>query len=204
MGMSLDDPIVLATRELLAPVGRPRLQRMFGGVGLWVDEVFVGVIHDGSVFLRVGDGNRTRFDAVDAAHFDPMGQGKPMAYRELPEELLDSPERARPWIESSLAEARAAAARKPARRCKSSKPASLTSVRNLGPASRRMLQDAGIGDRAALERAGAARAFLAVEEAGHAPTLNLLWAIESGLADLPIGSLPDEIKRQLRRAVGRE
>lgn len=58
-------------------------------------------------------------------------------------------------------------------------------LRNLGPASLRMLQRAGIGSAAQLRTLGAARAFVAVKRAGAKPSLNLLWALEGALTDRP-------------------
>ena len=54
-------------------------------------------------------------------------------------------------------------------------------LRNLGPASWRMLARAGIVRAAQLNELGAARAYVTVERAGARPSLNLLWAIEGAL-----------------------
>lgn len=54
-------------------------------------------------------------------------------------------------------------------------------MRNLGKASSRMLLAAGIESEAQLRRMGAVAAFVAVQRAGCAPSLNLLWALEGAL-----------------------
>ncbi len=64
-------------------------------------------------------------------------------------------------------------------------PPALASLPNLGPASRRMLQDAGVADVQALRRLGAVAAFARVRAAGRQPSLNLLWALEGALTGLP-------------------
>lgn len=55
-------------------------------------------------------------------------------------------------------------------------------LRNLGPKSWQMLALAGIVTPGQLRALGAVPAFVAVKRAGGKPSLNLLWAIEGGLA----------------------
>lgn len=73
----------------------------------------------------------------------------------------------------------------------------LDSLRNLGPESARMLEAAGIDTRAALSELGAVGAYVAVKKKGLNPTLNLLYAIEAGLRDVPWTDLPYHVKAQL-------
>lgn len=60
---------------------------------------------------------------------------------------------------------------------------SLVALRNLGPASSRMLAAAGIATPEALRALGSVAAYAAVQRAGQRPSLNLLWALEGALAD---------------------
>lgn len=71
-------------------------------------------------------------------------------------------------------------------------------VPNLGPVSAGWLRGAGITTRAEREAVGAVAAYLAVRRAGHAASLNLLWALAAGLAGRHWDSLRGEEKRQLR------
>lgn len=57
----------------------------------------------------------------------------------------------------------------------------LRQLRNLGPASEKMLQKAGIVTVAQLQRIGSVTAYHAVVQAGAKPSLNLLWALEGAL-----------------------
>jgi DNA transformation protein len=59
----------------------------------------------------------------------------------------------------------------------------LAALRNLGPASARMLAEAGIRSVAALRKAGAVEAFRRVRHAVPRVSLNLLWALEGALTD---------------------
>lgn len=79
--------------------------------------------------------------------------------------------------------------------------AALGDLRNLGPVSAGWLAAAGIGCREELERLGAAEAFRRVRARGFGPTLNLLWALQGAILDLPCNELPGEMKAALRREV---
>lgn len=57
----------------------------------------------------------------------------------------------------------------------------LERLRNLGPRSAAWLNLVGIHSISNLREIGALPAFLKVEEAGLAPSLNLLWALEGAL-----------------------
>jgi hypothetical protein len=70
---------------------------------------------------------------------------------------------------------------------------------NLGPASASWLRSVGIRCRGDLERIGPVGAFVMVREAGHRPSLNLLWAMAAGLLGRPWTGLSPEEKRLLSR-----
>jgi predicted flap endonuclease-1-like 5' DNA nuclease len=61
--------------------------------------------------------------------------------------------------------------------------AALAGLRNLGPASARMLAEAGIGSVAALRRLGATTAWQRVRASHPRASFNLLWALEGALTD---------------------
>ncbi len=60
----------------------------------------------------------------------------------------------------------------------------IAGLKNLGPKSAQMLARAGIHDVDTLRRLGSVRAYVAVQQAGVAVSLNLLWAIEGALRDV--------------------
>ena len=57
----------------------------------------------------------------------------------------------------------------------------LRQLKNLGPASEKMLQKAGIDTVAQLQKMGSVAAYYAVVQVGAKPSLNLLWALEGAL-----------------------
>lgn len=104
--------------ELLSSVGTARARRMFGGHGLYVDDVFVALIAGERLYLKVDDGSRERFAAAGCEPFVYDGKGKSitMGYWSAPPEAMESPALMQPWARLALQAALRAAAlkRKPA------------------------------------------------------------------------------------------
>jgi DNA transformation protein len=95
--------------EQLAPLGELRSRKMFGGVGLYANNLFFAIIDDDVLYLKGDDALRPQFEAAGSHAFDPFGEGKPMAYWSAPAEALDEPDQLAEWGRRSLA---VAAARK--------------------------------------------------------------------------------------------
>ena len=90
-----------------------RAKRMFGGVGLYTDELFFALIDDDALYLKVDDETRPDFEGRGLRPFQPFGEGSaPMQYYQLPEDLLEDPEALRPWAEGAVAVARRAKQKK--------------------------------------------------------------------------------------------
>lgn len=78
--------------------------------------------------------------------------------------------------------------------------ASVAQLRNLGPASARMLAEAGVTTLAELQQLGAVRAYRRVSQLQHGKaSLNLLWALAAGLEDRDWRSLSRDERDSLRR-----
>ncbi|MCX7345721.1 MAG: TfoX/Sxy family protein [Alphaproteobacteria bacterium] len=76
----------------------------------------------------------------------------------------------------------------------------MAQLRNLGPASARMLAEAGVTTLADLQQLGAIRAYRRVRQLQRGKvSLNLLWALAAGLQDRDWRSLSREEKDSLRR-----
>lgn len=99
--------------ELLSALGPVRARRMFGGWGLYADDVMVGLIAAERLYLKVDSDTRGRFEQAGCEPFVYTGQSKPvtMSYWTVPAEAMDSPAEMLPW--ARLALRAALAARKP-------------------------------------------------------------------------------------------
>jgi DNA transformation protein len=104
--------------EQLAGLGRVRPHRMFGGVGLYCDELFFALITDDTLYLKVDDGNRDDFVHRGMKPFRPY-RDRPdweMGYFEVPADVLEDAEAMVVWARKSVRAALAAPARKAPRK----------------------------------------------------------------------------------------
>ena len=72
-------------------VGPPGNAFMFGGVGLYYDQRFFGLIARDTLYLKVNDANRAEYEARRMTRFHPR-PNKPqlsMTYYELPADVLE-------------------------------------------------------------------------------------------------------------------
>ncbi|HEX9989882.1 MAG TPA: TfoX/Sxy family protein [Chloroflexia bacterium] len=95
--------------EQLAPVGAIRARSLFGEVGLYADDLIFGLIVDDAVYFKVDDANRADYEAEGISPFVAPWSGKPTAYYEVPDAVLEDPKRLGAWIEKAVE----VAARKP-------------------------------------------------------------------------------------------
>lgn len=79
----------------------------------------------------------------------------------------------------------------------------ISHMRNLGPATERMLHDVGVKSADDLRAIGAVGAFLRLQFAQSSVSLNALYAMEAALLDIDWRELPKARKSALKRAVGR-
>lgn len=209
----MDDPRVSELLDDLAPLGELRARRMFGGVGLYADGVFFGLLAEDVLYFKVDEANVGAYRAAGMAPFRPY-PGRPasaLGYYEVPLEVQERRERLREWAAAALAAAR----RRDASKSKSA-PRSRKKVRsaapravpvakllNLGPKSAAWLRAAGITSAAELERLGAVEAYRRVLATGVAPTLNLLYALEGARLGLRHDRLSAAVKENLRARLAR-
>jgi DNA transformation protein and related proteins len=85
--------------ELLAPLGTVRSRRMFGGVGLYVDDVFVAILAEDTLYLKADAQTRPRFEAAGCQAFEYAANDRQASlnYWTVPPEAMDSPALMLPW-----------------------------------------------------------------------------------------------------------
>ena len=97
-------PFVSHCVELLAPLGPVRVRRMFGGWGLYVDEVFLAIIAFERLYLKVNVDTQVRFEQANCEPFvyDAKGKAVSLGYWTAPPDALDSPALMEPWARLAL------------------------------------------------------------------------------------------------------
>lgn len=107
---------IIELTDLLSPLGEVRIKRMFGGFGIYLRDLFIGIVDDGRLYLKVDEQTKSAFEARDLAPFtiEHRGRMMSMAYHLAPEEALDSSIKMKPWAMLALQAAqRAATAKSP-------------------------------------------------------------------------------------------
>ena len=113
----VQDHFVNHCLELLAPLGAVRARRMFGGHGLYLDDVFVALVAFERLYLKADASTQPCFAAAGCEPFIYEGKGKPisMSYWTVPAEAMDSAAEMAPWARLALQAAVAAMASKAAK-----------------------------------------------------------------------------------------
>ena len=87
---------------------------MFGGYGIYLDGLLIGVLIEDALYLKADEQTAALFEKAGGEPYVYQGQQRPitMSYWSLPEEALESSEALRPWLRL----AQEAALRKPAKK----------------------------------------------------------------------------------------
>jgi DNA transformation protein len=106
--------------DLFREFGCIDVRRMFGGEGIFVGDLMIGLVVRDQIYLKTGDGNRADFEAEGARPFT-YTRGKErnatsLSYYTVPERLLDDPEELGQWARKAHAAALATRATKAPKR----------------------------------------------------------------------------------------
>jgi len=197
------DPAVQHLLDLMRGFAAVRARRMFGGHGLYRDDIMFALLADGDLYLKVDEQSRDVFVKRDlrAFTFSAKGRTVSLSYHEAPAEALEDEAVMAQWCrlawEAALRSKAPGAGAKRARRSvqpqAKAKPGGAASVSaaqgpdglqglpNLGPRSMQWLAAAGITSLVQLQGIGAVRAFVRARACSPSVSLNLLWALEGAL-----------------------
>jgi len=120
--------------ELLQPLGAARSRRMFGGHGIYVDDLFVALIIYDRLYLKADAHSRAAFEAAGCEPFVYDGAGKQVtvSFWSVPADAMESPALMQPWARLAIEAALRARAAKPAasaRKPKAARPAAKATAR---------------------------------------------------------------------------
>ncbi len=114
--MPVSDGFIEFVVDQLAGCGTITARRMFGGVGIYADELFFALLGADRLYLKVDDTNRADFEAIGMGPFRPYGDDtEVMQYYEVPVGVLEDADELVRWGRKALAVAAAARVRKKAR-----------------------------------------------------------------------------------------
>jgi DNA transformation protein len=85
--------------EQLAGLPAVRPNRMFGGIGLYSDDLFFGLIDDDTVYFKTDETNAAEYQARRMPRFMPPASRPvgPLGYHQLPADVLEDVEMLVEW-----------------------------------------------------------------------------------------------------------
>jgi DNA transformation protein len=99
--------------EQLSGVASVRARAMFGGIGLYTDDVFFGILAADTLYLKVDDSNRGQYEAAGMPAFQPYADKRlTMSYYQVPASVLEDGDELAVWAHASVRVARAALRKK--------------------------------------------------------------------------------------------
>lgn len=92
----------------LLPVGPARARQMFGGTGIFMDDVMFGLIADSALYFKVDDGNRAPYEEAGQGPFTFKGKRRQMtmSYYRVPDPVFEDIGELARWADEACAAAR--------------------------------------------------------------------------------------------------
>jgi DNA transformation protein len=127
------DPIAFY-QEIFAEFGALSARRMFGGFGIYHQDVMFAIVFDDILYLKCNDANAEAFRSrgLERLTYTKGGRNIPLSYYRAPDEIMDDPQEAAAWGRAAFGAALASAAerrRKTGSRRKPERSGKATSVR---------------------------------------------------------------------------
>lgn len=111
-------PFVTFVLDQIEGLGTATSRAMFGGHGIYVDGIIVGLVDEEVLYLKVDDANLPRFEEAGGKPFTYMHKEKgsvAMSYWTIPAEVLEDPEQLSEWARTSLEASLRSKTKKPAK-----------------------------------------------------------------------------------------
>ena len=91
-----------------------RARSMFGGVGLYAEDVFFGIVAEDTLFFKIDEHTRKDYEAAGSAPFKPYQEpGITMSYYSVPAAVLEDPSLLTEWAIRAVTVAKHAKLPKP-------------------------------------------------------------------------------------------
>lgn len=141
-----DKDFIAWLHELLDPLGRVATSAMFGGHGVYLDGIIMGITVDGQLYLKTDALSQPQFAAAGCVPFVYISKDgpMPMSYWSVADGAMDASDAMAPWARLALSAAlrkaaakapRTAKAAKAEKATKSAKPAKSTKPTSLRKAT---------------------------------------------------------------------
>jgi DNA transformation protein len=78
-------------------------RRMFGGFGLYQDETFFGIVHQGKVFFKIDDSTIGEYRQRKMKPFRPNAKQTLKSYYQVPVDVIEDRDQLRRWAMRAIA-----------------------------------------------------------------------------------------------------
>lgn len=90
--------------DLLSPLGQTSYKFMFGGYGVYVDELMIAIVANDRLRLRADAESRPDYEALGIGPFQPYeGKNHSMPFYAVPDEVMEDPAELVEWARRALA-----------------------------------------------------------------------------------------------------
>lgn len=114
--MAISASFLEFAKETFAPFGEITIRRMFGGAGMYCDDLYFAIADDDVVYFKVDDVSRGEFESAGLSPFQfemKDGSMASMSYYNAPEVIFDDEDELKRWTTLALDAARRAKKLKP-------------------------------------------------------------------------------------------
>ena len=91
--------------DLLAPLGNIKARKMFGGYGIYKDNIFFALISANILYFKVAENNFSTYEFYGSKPFSYEKEGKIVAlksYWQVPVDILENQEKCIEWAEIAI------------------------------------------------------------------------------------------------------
>ena len=112
--MCPDNAFVSYVLELMQSIGPVRAKRMFGGHGIFLDDLMFALIADDVLYLKADKETENEFitKGLDAFTYDKKNKTLSLSYFQAPEEALEDNDEMKLWANKAYSAALRAASKK--------------------------------------------------------------------------------------------
>ena len=100
--MPVSDEFMDYVLDQIESLGEARVKRMFGGAGLFLNDLMFALIADDVLYLKTDASNRGDFESAGMGAFRPFEKKTVMPYHEVPAEVLEDPEELTVWARKAV------------------------------------------------------------------------------------------------------
>lgn len=98
-----DDSFVELVLDHLDAMGDVDSRAMFGGHGIYVDDLYFAIVHEGRLYFPTDETTRPDYETEGMGRFYPYGDDRAMgSYYEVPPDVIEDPDELVAWARKAI------------------------------------------------------------------------------------------------------